>query len=301
MRRRLDSKEVGLNWLLALGIVAVHAFLLFGLPRLLSVSGWWWAGALVLFVVLPMPMWIATHEAVHGSLAGTRRSNDWLGRLLATVCYGAPFELLRIGHLLHHQDSAYGQPTLDPAARRSSRRYLHYYAGLLLQPVAPLLLSNVLAVLPKRWVASRARALASPALLARVLRPHVHARIRAEGMVTLAVFGLAVHCWREHLIGLMCMLALRCVIISFDDSVYHYQGPRDPRHGYNLHVPRALAPLFLGFNRHGVHHLNPGLAWRQLEPVFARARFDYDGRYFSVAAQQLRPWRRLVLPLCQDR
>jgi len=288
--RRGDLKNMGL-----VGVqLGVHIYLLFALPLLLTHNAWWGL-TLALAALVPIPMWILAHEAVHGSLHRSRVINDLLGRLLASLCYAAPFELMRIGHLLHHKNNAYGQIQVDPRQPKRWGWYANYYAGLFLQPVAPLLLSNVLAVLPLRRVLPLARRLAGPALLARATEPRASARMRWDGLTTLVVMVGSAICWRAHPLGLILIYALRCALISFDDSVYHFQGPSDLQHGYNLRVPRGLTWLFLGFNYHGVHHLNAGLRWRQLAPTFAGAGLAYDGSYVAVAMSQLRPLSPLAL------
>jgi fatty acid desaturase len=275
-----------------MGLVAIqlaaHGYLLFVLPSLVTRSGWW-AVSLVLAALVPIPMWILAHEAVHGGLHDRRAVNDVLGKLLASVCYAAPFELLRIGHLLHHKDNTYGQIQVDLRRAKSRRWYVNYYAGLFLKPVAPLLLSNLLVVLPRRWALPIARRLTGPALIARATEPNVYGRMRRQGLITLGLMIASAIAWRAHPAGLVAIYALRCALISFDDSVYHFQGPPDPQHGYNLRVPGLLAWLFLGFNYHGIHHINAGLRWRQLATTFARERLSYDGSYFAVALAQLRP------------
>ena len=288
IRRATDRRGDIANIALVAVQLVIHVYLLFALPVLLTHSRWW-AISLVFATVVPIPMWILAHEAVHGSLHRNRSVNDVLGRLLTTVCYAAPFELLRIGHLLHHKDNAYGQVRVDPMRPRSRSWYANYYAALFLQPVAPLLASNLVALLPRRWALPIARRLTGPALIARATEPDVYSRIRVEGGITLVIIVVSAITWRTYPAGLACIYVLRCALISFDDSVYHFQGPADPQHGYNLRVPRMLRWLFLGFNHHGVHHVNAGLRWRQLAVAFTNAGMHYDSGYFSVAFNQLRP------------
>lgn len=294
-RRQIGARSDRRNVVLVAVQIALHAYLMVVLPALLLPQSGWWALTLVLAAMVPIPMWILVHEAVHGALYRSRAVNDRLGRALGTLCYGAPFQLLRIGHMLHHKNSSYGQFRDDVRDRGDWRWHVRYYGGLFLQPVAPLLLSNLLVLLPLRWVRPLALRLTNPTLLTRVSEPEVFRRMRGEGLVTLAVILFTAYCWREHPTGLAAIYLLRCILISFDDSVYHFKGPSDPLHGYNLRAPRWLAWAFLDFNYHGVHHLNPALRADQLAGAFRAAELEYDGSYFEVAMQQLRPLAPLTL------
>lgn len=93
-------------------------------------AGWLWL--LPVIALLNNSYWALTHEAIHGHLHPDRHWNNRLGRLLA-IAYGAPFQLVRLGHLLHHKYNR----TLDrlevfePAAEQRAWVALRYYTTIL--------------------------------------------------------------------------------------------------------------------------------------------------------------------------
>src|SRR5690348_1340114 len=84
------------------GALAAAVAQLAALPLLLLPAGRAWGWLLVPLTLLTTPLWSVLHEAIHGGLFADRRRNDRAGRLLA-IAYGAPFALLKSGHLMHHR------------------------------------------------------------------------------------------------------------------------------------------------------------------------------------------------------
>ena len=287
------SSHGALNATLTFLHVTANLFLLFGLP-LLRAS----AGTLVLCVALgwlsALPMWCVVHEAIHRSLHASQITNDRWGRLLAVVAYGAPFAVLREGHLLHHVNNADGQFRLGARPRSPVVWYARYYLWLFSYPVATLYASNLIALLPSRVMISLAPRFAGPRLRERLLRPAVLRRLRTDAALILAVHAVSALCYAEQACALGRLLAGQCMIISFDDAVYHFKAPPDPLHGYNLYVPRVVSWLLLHFVHHGVHHHHPGMRWTQLPEAFDRSEQSYDARYLQIALQQLTPRADLV-------
>jgi hypothetical protein len=128
----------------ALGSLVVQLFVvpLVLLPRDAS-----WGWLLVPFVLTGTPLWSILHESIHGTLLRDRSWNDRLGRALA-IGYGAPFVLLKSGHLLHHRFSRSPRErteVYDSAqaswAGRAPLYYLRLIGGLYLAEVATVLLA----------------------------------------------------------------------------------------------------------------------------------------------------------------
>jgi hypothetical protein len=97
-----------------------------------------WGSLLVPLALANTPLWSLTHESIHGSLLRDRGWNDRLGRALA-IGYGAPFALIKAGHLLHHRFSRTPRErteVFDPAVtswRRQAPLYcLRLFGGLYL-------------------------------------------------------------------------------------------------------------------------------------------------------------------------
>jgi fatty acid desaturase len=105
-------------------VLAAQAAAMFLLPQAVAIHSAWGL-LLVPLASTHHTLWSLVHEAIHGTLATPSRLNERLGRLLA-VLHGAPFAVLRLGHLLHHRHnrSAWMQPsaTTRPGAARPRRR-----------------------------------------------------------------------------------------------------------------------------------------------------------------------------------
>ena len=143
---------VRLNLAICAGLVAVNLLMLVVVPLwLLPRSAAW--GLLLLLPVLTTPtLWSMIHEAVHGSLHPDKGWNERLGRLLAGL-FGSPFQILRLGHLMHHRfnRSPLNRVEVSPAPRPRLRDRAAYFGrlfgGLYLGEVA----ASALAILPDRF------------------------------------------------------------------------------------------------------------------------------------------------------
>src|SRR5919198_37020 len=144
--RRPAAQSRTVNVWLAAVAVALSLFQLFVVPfALLPVAaGWGWA--LLSLVLMTTPFWSLVHEAIHGTLFPGRAANDRTGRVLA-VLYGAPFPLLKAGHLLHHrysrtrrERSEIYDPEVTTWGRAAPGYYLRLFGGLYLLEVVSVLL-----------------------------------------------------------------------------------------------------------------------------------------------------------------
>lgn len=283
--------------------VTVQLTQLFVIP--LAATGVPWLPWLVLLIALTNnPLWSLLHEGVHNGLHPRPRVNDALSRLLS-ICYGAPFRILRTGHLLHHR---FNRGPLDraevytpPQARRAAAvgYYFQLCGGLYLTQV----LSPLAFVLPLTWL-QRARArfarddTFNGHAAARLLTRESVREIRIDGVLILALHGASAWCYGAALGWLGLALFLRGFMISFLDYVYHYGTPLgDLLDGRNLATPRWLSALLLNFNLHGVHHRHPASPWWELPALFQARGYAMSGNYFAAALVQLRgPLRPDQLP-----
>ena len=113
--------------------------------------------------------------------------------------------------------------------------------------------------------------------------------IRTDGLLIIAMFGLAFYCCGEHWPLLVGVLAARALLISFLDNVYHYRTPINQLfYASNLWLPKFAARCLLNFNLHGIHHQNPAIPWTGLPALFHGTNSAYQGDYFSAALGQLR-------------
>ncbi|MGF1553626.1 MAG: fatty acid desaturase [Paracoccaceae bacterium] len=292
-----------LNLALAAGLGVVHLAVLVALPLWLLPLSPLWGWLLLLPMALTPTLWSLTHEAVHGSLARARPLNDRLGRLLAGL-YGAPFQVLRLGHLMHHRFNRTALNRVEvvesapPTPRERAGYYARLFGGLYLGEIA----CAPLAILPKRarglMVAlafgaelEDGRSMA-PAARRQLLEEPGRTKMRTEGVLialglagALALFGA--HWW-------MLALALlgRGLVVSGLDNVYHYGNALDERAaGSDLPLPRPLRLLFLNFNYHGTHHARPHLPWTALPGAFV----ELDRRFAGPFSTAL--WRQLDGPI----
>jgi fatty acid desaturase len=302
-----------LNLSLATLTALAHAVLLAVLPCVLLPHDAAWAWLLVPLVLVTIPHWALIHEAVHGHLMPGRVANDRLGRILA-ILFGAPFDVLRVGHLSHHALNARAveRPELyDPSARSRLLAILGYFPRLLGGLYLVELASSALAWLPRRGLRPIVRRLfyegeveagATPDRAERqLLSPHSLARIRVDGAAVLILLALALLLWGEAWPWLVGALLGRAFLVSFLDNAPHYLGELgDPRQGHDMLLPRPLAGLVLHANLHGTHHRHPDLPWTELPRRFALDRARPAGSWFVV------PWRQLrgpvpVTALARDR
>ncbi|WP_221325800.1 fatty acid desaturase [Actinoplanes sp. L3-i22] len=280
--------------LVAIALILVGCQL-FVIPLWLLPRGTAWGWLLPLLVLTNTPLWSLLHETIHGSLLRDRRWNDRLGRTLA-VAYGAPFALLKAGHLLHHRFSRTPRERteiFDPGrsswGARAPGYYLRLFGGLYLSEVSSLLL----APLPKRGWAWVSRRLEDPETVTSLLLDTVAARrlgaFRLDSALIVALHAAAFAAYGPHWWMLPAALLGRAFVVSVADNAYHYATPLDePLDAMNLSLPRPLETFILAFNLHGVHHRHPGLAWPDLRGAFLADGGRFDLSWWHAAVRQIR-------------
>lgn len=244
--------------------------------------------------LLSSSLWSLAHEAIHGHLLHSRTSSRRAGRVLA-ILHGAPFDVVRIGHLLHHAHSRTRRErgeVYDPERTSWRQAAPAYYLKLLGGLYALELASCVLIPLIPRGMMMRLsrmlerddnlngqtlRMLADPATLRAA---------RIDALAVLALYGggawlLGAQAWM-----LAAMFAARAALISITDNVYHYRTPLEARHyAANLSLPEWMSLLLLRFNLHGVHHRHPDLPWFELHDRLDR---PCEHGWFATLFAQLR-------------
>ena len=282
-------------WLMgAVGVLS--AFQLFVLPLWLIPLNPAWAWALLSMPLMTTPFWSLVHEAIHGTLLPARARNDRFGRALAVV-YGAPFVLLKTGHLLHHRFSRTPRERVeiyDPAkttwAKVAPVYYLRLVIGLYLLEVA----SIALAVLPAaalRRLSVRAESPDTVAglLLDRIAQDRNRVQFRFDAAAVVLLYGAAFLAYGGHAWMLLLAIVGRAIVVSISDNAYHYGTKLDaPLEAMNLKLARPLERFALSFNLHDVHHRHPGLRWYELRGQFLAEGAPHHLGWFSAAARQLR-------------
>jgi fatty acid desaturase len=275
--------------LLVAGALGSLILQLFVIP-LAMLPGW----LLVPLVLTSTPLWSILHESVHGSLLRDRTWNDRLGRALA-LGYGAPFILLKSGHLLHHlfsrtpreRTEVYESPS--SWASHAPTYYLRLFGGLYLAEVA----SVVLALAPRRLWHRLRHLLDTPDTITALLFDAITGRrlgqFRLDAVLIVLIYAGAFLAYGSRWWMLLTVLAGRALLVSLADNAYHYGTALDePLEAMNLRLPRPLESFVLAFNLHGVHHKHPGLAWPDLRAAFLADGGRFDLGWWHAVARQLR-------------
>lgn len=263
----LTRTDLRINAALFAALAASQLFML-----LLPLTGAHPAWAL-LAALFTNSFWALVHEAIHGHLFATRHASERGGRLLA-ILYGAPFPLLRSGHLLHHAFSRTRRERTEVYDERATTRLSaapRYYAqilgGLYLSEV---LAGLLLALLPARAIRALAARLDGPdsvvgPMIAAQAEPANLRALRPDALAAWALLAAAFRLYGENWPWLAAALGVRALLISFFDNSYHYATALDnPKHAINMRAPHWLGLVLLNFNRHGTHHLHANLGWRAL-------------------------------------
>lgn len=274
--------------LLVAGALGCLLLQLYAIP-LAHLPGW----LLIPLVLTSTHLWSILHESIHGSLLRDRVWNDRLGRALA-VGYGAPFILLKSGHLLHHRFSRTPRERTEvyDAGSWSSHApayYLRLFGGLYLAEVA----SVVLALAPKRLWHRLRRVLDTPETVTALLFDAITGRrlgqFRLDAVLIVLVHAGAFLAYGKHWWMLILALAGRAFLVSVADNAYHYGTALDePLEAMNLRLPRPLESFVLAFNLHGIHHRYPGLAWHSLRGAFLADGGQFDMGWWRAVARQVR-------------
>lgn len=275
----------------ALGSLCLQLFLIpYLLPRA-AAFGW-----LLVPLTLTSPyLWSLLHESIHGSLLRRREWNDRLGRALA-VGYGAPFALLKSGHLLHHRYSrtlkerteVYDQ-TITSWWRQAPAYYLRLFGGLYLAEAA----SNLMALAPRAaWMRLGSRVDSPESVTAQLLATVASRKLgafRVDALLIAVIYATAFLAYGPHWWMLLAALGGRAFLVSVADNAYHY-GTRldEPLEAMNLRLPIALEKFVLAFNLHGVHHLHPGLAWHDLRGTFLAEGGSFEMGWWAAVGRQIR-------------
>ncbi|GAA2629692.1 fatty acid desaturase [Paractinoplanes durhamensis] len=281
--------------LLVAGALGSLCLQLFVIPMVLLPHGNAYGWLLVPLVLTSTPFWSILHESIHGSLLRDRTLNDRLGRALG-IGYGAPFILLKSGHLLHHRFSRTPrertevyEPSRSTWASTAPGYYLRLFGGLYLAEVA----SVILALAPRRLWHRLRHLLDTPdtvtALLFDAITGRKLAQFRLDAILIVLLYAGAFTAYGRKGWMLLAVLAGRALLVSVADNAYHYATALDePLEAMNLRLPRPLESFVLAFNLHGIHHKHPGLAWPDLRGAFEADGGRFDLGWWSAVARQIR-------------
>lgn len=254
--------------LVAIGFIMLQLIQLVWIPTHAAFIGPWVYWFLVPTAFTNNTLWALIHEGVHGNLPRP------LARLLS-IFFGAPFDVLRAGHLAHHRLNR--SPGDQPDRESLPRYFFNLFGGLYLSEV-------VAGWLPLKTIL-RATNYSSFGMVFVGLMAVRRNVIRADALAVLVVYGFAFWLYGPAWPFLAAALVARAFFISWLDYIYHYDTPTgDVLHAKDLWLPYPLNRMILNFNLHHVHHRSPSTPWHLL-PL---APHSFDGSYLRAALAVLR-------------
>ncbi|MGH7793526.1 MAG: fatty acid desaturase family protein [Candidatus Binatia bacterium] len=287
---------VWINLTLGCFYIAINFYQFIYLPLRFLPIGMSWAWTLAPLALLTNPFWSLIHEAIHDLFHPDRVVNTFFGRFLS-ILFGAPFGILRLSHLLHHKLNRLpieGTEFYDRAKSTKARAAPGYYFQISLGLYLFELLSPFYFFLPRRLLAAIQKRFFRPdsvsgLLMQNWLGAESLREIRFDGLLILVWLTLSFLCYGERWPLLAALLLARGFLISFLDNIFHYATPvGNIFYAKNLRLPQPLAKLWLNFNLHGIHHVNPAISWIDLPAAFDAEAAKYEGGYFEAARRQLR-------------
>jgi fatty acid desaturase len=204
-----------------------------------------WAADILLRTYLMFLGTVMAHEASHGQMGSTRRSNFFWGRL-ALVPSTVPYVNFRKTHLMHHAHT--NDPVLDP----------DYF------------------VKPNHWWEAPFRAILVPHNWIMWLR--ARGRIKRRDIVEwgfhyLLIFALylaiiSVVGLGRVALGLLPALWLVSLLLWYPFAYFTHEGysTGESEHQSHNYYGHAMFWLTLGLSMHRVHHEHPRLTWLEALP-----------------------------------
>lgn len=294
------------NLALAGLFLVLHAWQFFLLPIFLLPQSPAWLWTLVPLALTSNSLWYLTHESFHNNLHTDARLNEGLGRALC-IAFGAPFHVLRFGHLMHHRfnGSLVDRPDIyDPAKTSKAKAWLDYFFTIFGRLYIQELFIFGLFYLGKKRVGSAVRKAyaeiddAGEAIAAQTEKTfgrgqHVNA-VLFDGTLAFLLFVLSAVLYSGYWYVPVVLLVVRGFFVSFANNLPHYgTDTGDPKYGLNLSVPGFMHPLFFHFHHHRLHHHNPTVPWIHLPRLFKEAGESFDMPLWKAALLQLKGPRPL--------
>ena len=271
-------------------------FQLFLLPVFLMPRNLWWCLALVPLAALNNPLWALMHECIHDAFHASARINKAAGRWLS-ILFGSPFQILRLTHLSHHKFNRSplekGTEMYEPKETSWLMARFKYYSYILCGVYLLEVGSSLLFVLPKKVFRKFGERLIRQGdrqekwLAGKFLNDERLNEIRVDGLAILLLYGLSAYGYRGRWLPFVSFIAVRALLISLMDNVYHYGTPlKVTISGHNLSLPRWLAAGLLNFNFHRVHHAHPYVPWTGLPRLYAQSSDYCDDNFFVALFRQ---------------
>lgn len=284
-----------LNFFLVLGISAVMLAQLFLLPFLLPGHSLWALVIIVALIPLHSTLWSLIHEGVHKNLFSNKKANEYTSRLLS-VLFGADFNVLRFGHLMHHQYNRDWESEIYPQEKGSRwgaslNHYFKMLGGLYLTEV---ITSYAIAVMPHAlsqkilpYIFDNPKHV--QAAQRKLLKPKNILQTRHNMVGVTVLYTSAFLAYGASFLWLVFFIAGRALIISLMDNAYHYGTAEDNSEpGKELAAPLWMQAVLLNFNHHETHHLYAYLPWTMLREKHHERRALYSQGLGDALAEQFK-------------
>jgi fatty acid desaturase len=281
-------------------LIGLNVYQFFILPLVLLPVSPWWLLTLVPIALTNNTLWFLTHEAFHNGLHPNKQANDLMGRVL-TVFFGAPYEVVRLGHLMHHRfnGALFDRPDLyDPDKVSTPRAWASYFFNILGGFYIMEIVSGLPFLFGKRAVERGAEVYIGDTEAEQQLRKQFvkqlatdqavrSVRLQMAGFVL--VVGLSAWAYGPWWPVLAGIFAVRAFAISFANNLPHYGTKNhDTKFALSLAQPRWLQLLHLNFYHHRCHHRKPMVCWNALPAFHAEQGDSFDKPFWSAALAQFK-------------
>lgn len=275
-----------LNWMLATVFLLLSVYQFLILPLWVLPIDLHWGYTLIPIALLSNTYWALLHETFHGIFYPSAKVNNLIGRVLA-ILFGAPFHLVRLGHLLHHSYNRSVRERIEiyndqniSFFKASLLYYWQLLGGLYFLEFA----CTILFLLPRNFIQTLASNTSNstsllPLMASKLTRPKNLGNLRMDSVMILILFSFAIWAYGKNVWMFGLALGARAFFISFADYVYHYNTKiNDTLSGKNLWLPKPLSAFLLNFNYHGTHHQNPQVGWHALPATYHLTEFKNDDK-----------------------
>jgi len=275
-----------LNICLALLVAALCVTLLWASGQVHS----WWAVALiaVIYGFVMNTGYALGHEAEHDIFHPNKMVND-IGGSIISLFFPASFQLRRQGHIGHHLRNRSDDEAFDFYFEGENRvwKYLQFYGILTGFFWLMIVISNFIALINPKWLATKTNLDRPTAALQETLNPKYFRLIQLEAALVFLLHGSMIYFFKIPILHYLVVLCGFGFIWSTLQYIHHYGTPRDVQKGaWNLRTWRVFNLIWLNHHWHLNHHLSPTVPWIYLPNLQSE-----DAKPISFWTAYFRQWR----------
>jgi len=250
-----------LNICLAMLVVFSCSTLLWESGR---VHSWWAVALLALIYGFVMNTGYALcHEAEHDIFHPNRIVNDTFGAIV-TLFFPASFQLRRQGHLGHHLRNRTDDEAFDLYFENENPvwKWIQFYGILTGFFWLMIVISNFIAVINPKWLATKTNLDRPTAALQETLNPKYFRLMQFEAFLVFLLHGSMIYFLKIPILHYFAVLCGFGFIWSTLQYIHHYGTPRDVQKGaWNVRTWRIFDLIWLNHHWHLNHHLSPTVPW----------------------------------------